>query len=128
MCAFWRTFLSSYLLESVTSGSFNKSYLKTNRSCFSSKIKHYNCTFSFWETRLWVTLGDLALKRKLIREIRIQLKIDEAETKFTVRKIITIIWVTCVQKNSQIQNLYEKLLAKCRFLKKNCTYSQKLYF
>ena len=37
-------------------------------------------------------------------------KIDWVETKSAVQKIITIIWVTCVQKNSQIHTLTKQLL------------------
>ena len=40
------------------------------------------------------------------------------ETKFAVRRKITIIWVKCVKKNSQIRTLIKKLLAKYRFFKK----------
>ena len=54
--------------------------------------------------------------------------------KFAVQKITTIIRITYVQKNSQIQTLIlEKLLAKYRFFKKlpqipNFTYLQKSNF
>ena len=37
------------------------------------------------------------------------------ETTFPVRKISTVIWITCVQKNSQIRTLIEQLFAKYRF-------------
>ena len=40
------------------------------------------------------------------------------ETKFALRRIITIIWVTSVKKNSQIRTLTEKLFAKYWFFKK----------
>ena len=72
-----------------------------------------------WETDLWVTLGDFAFKHaKLGMEICIQLKIDLVETKFPVRKIITDIWVICVQKNSQFRTLIKHLLAKYQFSQK----------
>ena len=40
---------------------------------------------------------------------------DFVETKSAVRKIITGMGVTCVQKNSQIRTLIKHLLAKYRF-------------
>ena len=52
------------------------------------------------ETGLWVTLGDFTVKNaKLEREIFIQLKINEAQTKCGVWKIITVTCVTYVQKD-----------------------------
>ena len=48
--------------------------------------------------------GDFALKyTKFEREIFIKLKIDLVETKLAVLMIITVIWVTFVEKNSHIQ-------------------------
>ena len=57
-------------------------------------------------------------------EICIQRKIDLVEMKIAEWKIITVIRVTCVQKNSQIQTLIQHLVAKYQFFKKtNCFYS-----
>ena len=39
------------------------------------------------------------------------------ETKFAVRRIFTIIWVTCAKTNFEIRTLIKKLLAKYWFLK-----------
>ena len=48
----------------------------------------------------------------------INLKLNLVETKFAVQKIITIRWVTCAQKNSQIRTSIKQLLARYRFFKK----------
>ena len=55
---------------------------------------------------------------KLGREIRIELKINLIEIKFAVRRILTTIWVTFVKKNTEIQTLIKKLMAKYRFFNK----------
>ena len=53
-----------------------------------------------WETDLWVTLSDFMVKTvKLGREIYMELKINWVETKHGVRQIITIVYVTYVQKD-----------------------------
>ena len=59
-----------------------------------------------------------AKKSKLGREICILLKLYLVETKCSVLKTITIIGVTCMQKNSQIQTMIKQLLANYRFFKK----------
>ena len=70
------------------------------------------------ETDLLVTLGNFALKNvKLGREI-CKVKFHLVETKFAVQKIPTTIWLTCVQKNSQIPTLIKQSLAKYWFFKK----------
>ena len=74
----------------------------------------------FWEINLWVALGDFALKTQKIGKGNLHLKkMDFVETKFAVRKIITVLWVTCVHKNSQIRTLIKHLLTKYRF-SRNC--------
>ena len=50
-----------------------------------------------WEKDLWVTLGDFVLTTILHLA-----KIDQLETNFAVLKIITVIWVLCVQKTQKI--------------------------
>ena len=81
-----------------------------------------------WETDLWVTQGDFALKNKTkqnktkqnknrnknkkrkIEKVNLKLtKIRLGRNKFDVQKITTIKWVKCVQKNSQIQKLLAKI-------------------
>ena len=73
----------------------------------------------FLKTDLWETLGDSAVKNvKLGRKICVLLKIDQVETKCSVRQIITIICVTYVQKNFKIRTLIRKLFTKYHFLTK----------
>ena len=65
---------------------------------------------------------------KLGKEICILIKIHLVETKFAVPKIITIIEVTYVRKNSKIQALIKQLLAKYHFFQEiaqNFTSSKK---
>ena len=70
----------------------------------------------FMRTNLSITLGNFSLQNaNLRREICIQLKTDLKETGFAMWKIIIVIWVTCVQKNSQIRTFIQGLLAKYQF-------------
>ena len=61
-------------------------------------------------------------KAKFRRKIYIQLTIDLVETKVTVYKIITVIWDTCVQKNSEIRTLTKQLRQNIDFsrISRNC--------
>ena len=81
------------------------------------------------ETDLWVTLGDFALENtKFEKKICVLLKINLMETKFSVRRIIAIIWVTCVKKNIQIRTLNLEVIGKVSIFQEippNFTSSQK---
>ena len=80
-----------------------------------------------WETYPWVKLGDFTVKKaKLGREICIQLKIDKVEeTKCCVRKIITIICVTCVQNNANFNWTLVNKISHFNVIDPNFTHSQK---
>ena len=73
-------------------------------------------------SRLFCTIK----KAKLGRIICVWLTINLVETNFVVRKIITI-WVTCVQKNSEIQTLIKQVFSISIFeeIAPNFTYLQK---
>ena len=65
-------------------------------------------------------LGDFTVKdAKFGKEIFIKLKIDQAETKYGMQKIITVICVTYVQKYFKIRTLIKRLLAKYQFFTKS---------
>ena len=61
----------------------------------------------------------LALLHAVRKEIHFKVKIDLEEQNLQSGKIITAIWVTCVQNNSQIPTLIKQLLAKYWF-SRNC--------
>ena len=53
----------------------------------------------FWETDLWVTLGDFMVKNIEIGKWNLYLKINWVEMQCDVRQVITIIGGTYVQKD-----------------------------
>ena len=57
----------------------------------------------------WFCAKNTKLRRDIIMYLN---KIDWVETKFSVRRIITIIWATCVKKNSQYLNFNEATIGK----------------
>ena len=56
-----------------------------------------------WKTDLWITLGDFTVKQREIGNRNLYLTENRftglVETKYGVRQVIKIIWVTYVQKN-----------------------------
>ena len=66
------------------------------------------------ETDLWVAVGDFTEKRKIWKE-NLYLIEYRLGTNKSVRKIMTVICVTYVQKDFQIRALIKQLLTKYQF-------------
>ena len=99
---------------------FKLSYLKNLKLCsikvkqlFGPKVMPKKCGgFVFFEKKQHFLIRNqsfsnawwfLPKNANLRRGISIKIKIDLVETKFGVSKIIIVVWVTCVQKNSVIR-------------------------